>query len=493
MRLTDGANGYVTADAVRIVSGLGVPQVVEMDVAGYEHSIADGDTSPSLDDATDFGTVPATSNSVVHTFTILNTGNATLHLTGSPRVQISGDDAQDFTVVREPDFSVAPGGTTSFDVMFHPTDTGLRQATISLVDDDTSEPLYDFAVQGTGGTPGPLQVTIDDSGGGFLSVGEWASNPNSLAYQGGVRTSAAGSGNDRASWTFVGLAPGQYEAFATWVPFGNRATNAPFTVSNGDTTTYTTQVNQQQSAAAGNGTSLGTIAVTNGLLVVTLNDNANGYVVADSVTVVRQGVVPNVQPVVLLAHNAVMPQDVNADGLVSPLDALLVINSLLDAGSAGSGTSGISPQAATPSTSSASNATQYFLDVNGDGTVSPIDALLVINSLLDPAPQPAAATSSADDSSGSVAPQAATSSTADFPAVMAAVAVDQAMHQMSDSVDSDGATSIDPATVSELASVGAADSANAVLLTPALVQWSFAEDAGDAQEEDELDAALFAI
>lgn len=59
--------------------------------------------------------------------------------------------------------------------------------------------------------------------------------------------------------------------------------------------------------------------------------------------------------------------DVNADGFVSPIDALIVINHLNGgAGRAGAGEG---------------EPDKYFIDVNGDNALSPIDALLVINRL----------------------------------------------------------------------------------------------------------------
>lgn len=64
--------------------------------------------------------------------------------------------------------------------------------------------------------------------------------------------------------------------------------------------------------------------------------------------------------------NPLNPLDVNADTTVSPLDALLVINELNAAGGG--------PLAARP-------ATGAYVDVNGDKAVSPIDALLVLNEL----------------------------------------------------------------------------------------------------------------
>ena len=65
--------------------------------------------------------------------------------------------------------------------------------------------------------------------------------------------------------------------------------------------------------------------------------------------------------------NKIDRNDVNADGVVSPIDALIVINHL----NAGSG--------ATAGGEGESN--KYYIDVNGDNALSPIDALLVINRL----------------------------------------------------------------------------------------------------------------
>ncbi len=57
--------------------------------------------------------------------------------------------------------------------------------------------------------------------------------------------------------------------------------------------------------------------------------------------------------------------DVNGDGFVSPIDALIVINYLGGNRGAGEG----------------EDSKKYFVDVNGDNNLSPIDALLVINRL----------------------------------------------------------------------------------------------------------------
>ena len=381
MRLTDNANGYLTADAVRIVSGGVGSQTPEIDVAGYDHSIADDDNSPSLDDATDFSIVNVNSSSSLHEFKVTNTGNGPLHLGGSPRAD-HGAAAGDFSVVAYPDFTIAPGATGTFTVLFHPTVDGLREATISLLSDDADEAIYNFDIRGIGGSAAPSLVVMDDGDDGFVSAGQWASTNHQLAYGGDFLASAPGSGSDRAYWNFTNLGPGTYEVFANWIGAGNQATNAPFTVSNGNGVSFVTLVNQQNNSAGIHGTSLGTIVVNNGQLSVALSDNANGLVVADNIVITRLGAVDLIPPALPLAHNSVLPLDVNADGLVSARDALIVINALAAANASESALPQASPLAAT---SSATSISQYFKDVNGDGMITPRDALMVINYLLDPA------------------------------------------------------------------------------------------------------------
>jgi PKD repeat protein len=123
-----------------------------MDVQGSNVSIADGDSSPSTSDDTDFGSTDIASGTVDHTFTIRNTGSGDLSLTGSPtKVVLGGTNAADFTVTAQPTSPVASGGgTKTFVVRFDPSAVGLRTATISIANDDADENPYNFSIQGTG-------------------------------------------------------------------------------------------------------------------------------------------------------------------------------------------------------------------------------------------------------------------------------------------------------------------------------------------------------
>ena len=92
----------------------------EMDVQGNATSIADGDSTPSATDDTDFGTV-ATSGSTFNdnTFTIFNNGVDTLTLDAvvANRVLIGGANPGDFTVTVQPGSPIsAGGGSTTFTI-----------------------------------------------------------------------------------------------------------------------------------------------------------------------------------------------------------------------------------------------------------------------------------------------------------------------------------------------------------------------------------------
>ena len=144
----------------------------EMDVQGQGVSIPAGDTSPDIADDTDFGSIDVDGGTVSHIFTIENTGDADLILSGTPLVAVSGSHATDFTVTTDPSSPVAAsGGTTTFTVEFDPSGEGLRGATISIANNDSDENPYDFAIQGMGmNSAGPPPADFDGDGDTNISV-----------------------------------------------------------------------------------------------------------------------------------------------------------------------------------------------------------------------------------------------------------------------------------------------------------------------------------
>lgn len=151
---------------------------------GNDQSIVDDDTTPSASDDTDFGNTFIDGGTVTHTFTIYNTGNADLTLSGFPIVAMSGTNASDFTVMVQPTSPVASGGgSTTFTVEFDPSSEGFREAEVSIANNDSDENPYTFAIQGKGTSPADdfvitvqtdnpgasldTQFTIPTTGGGY--------------------------------------------------------------------------------------------------------------------------------------------------------------------------------------------------------------------------------------------------------------------------------------------------------------------------------------
>ncbi|MHC4192080.1 MAG: choice-of-anchor D domain-containing protein, partial [Planctomycetota bacterium] len=160
----------------------------EMEVLGNGQEIVDGDTTPSTVDFTDYGNV-SVGGSLTRTFTIRNTGGAALNLTGSPMVQIIGNS--DFTVAQPSSPVAANGGTTTFQIKFTPSGSGLKTATVWIANDDGDENPYDFSIQAVGIVsiqPQSLPYSQDFSGGQPGTAGGWeyySDNEGRIAVVGG--------------------------------------------------------------------------------------------------------------------------------------------------------------------------------------------------------------------------------------------------------------------------------------------------------------------
>jgi predicted Zn-dependent protease len=139
----------------------------------------------------------------------------------------------------------------------------------------------------------PPSGVVDDSQAGFSGTGTWTT-----AGGGGVDSeyvfaaaTTSSTPTATATWTTTGLASGTYDVQVTWVPYPNRADNAPFSIYDGTTLLKTVLVNQQASPSGpsyGGATylDLGAVTVSSGTLSVVLGNNADGYVIADAVRAV---------------------------------------------------------------------------------------------------------------------------------------------------------------------------------------------------------------
>ncbi len=122
------------------------PEVIQ----GNGVEIVSGDLTPNLADHTDFGGAKVIGETVARTFTILNTGDHPLQLTGSPQVAIGGLNPTDFAVTAQPESSLAAGASTTFQLTFDPTVSQTRSATVTLFVNGVAHRPSIFGIQGTG-------------------------------------------------------------------------------------------------------------------------------------------------------------------------------------------------------------------------------------------------------------------------------------------------------------------------------------------------------
>ncbi|MFN0112932.1 MAG: beta strand repeat-containing protein [Blastocatellia bacterium] len=194
----------------------------EINVKGNNTTIADGDTTPSTPDGTDFGAANIAGGTVMKTFTIENSGAGDLTLTGTPRVGLSGTNSADFSITTQPVSPVAAtNGTTMFVVSFDPSALGTRTATVNIFNNDENESPYNFAIRGTGcSAPGisvpPQSQTVCESSSVTFSV---TATGNGLSYQwrkGGVDIPGATSAIYTIASALAGDA-GNYDVIVTGI------------------------------------------------------------------------------------------------------------------------------------------------------------------------------------------------------------------------------------------------------------------------------------
>ena len=100
-----------------------------------------------------FGNVLLGTSSSIITLRIQNLGTADLHLDGAPKVAIGGSDAAMFVATIQPTSAIAPGGNSTFDIVFTPGSLGVKTATVTIENDDGDEDPYNFTLTGMGVAP----------------------------------------------------------------------------------------------------------------------------------------------------------------------------------------------------------------------------------------------------------------------------------------------------------------------------------------------------
>jgi hypothetical protein len=133
-----------------------VSSTPEINVRGNGTTIQSSNTVLSFADHTKFSSTSTAAGSTTRTYTIENTGNQALTIGD---ITLSGENASDFSITETPVSSVTGLGTTTFTVTFKPSAVGDRTATVSIVNSDSDESLYTFAISGYGFTPKNLTVS----------------------------------------------------------------------------------------------------------------------------------------------------------------------------------------------------------------------------------------------------------------------------------------------------------------------------------------------
>ncbi len=279
------ANGSYTAPLPTITEGACPVPAPEMDVQGNGQSIADGDTTATIADDTDFGSTNVGGTPVVHTFTISNTGDAALILSGSPAVTLA--TGTHFSVSTQPSSPVGSNSSTTFSVTFDPTGAGSLTDTVSIANDDSDENPYTFVISGTGIILPPTVTTdaataVSTEGATLNGTVNAHSDSTAVTFEYGTTASygtvvtadqsPVDANSDTAvSKAITGLAPN------TTYHYRVVGTNSADT-SNGDDMTFTTPANDPPVADAGTDQSVAPGAP------VTLDGSASSDPNSDSLT-----------------------------------------------------------------------------------------------------------------------------------------------------------------------------------------------------------------
>lgn len=161
------------------VSGSGIVNGPEIDV---QRPVGSSKASGSTDN---LGSVAFGVNLAL-TYTIANSGNQTLNLTGSPAVAISGASNCSAAVTTMPGTSVPAGINASFTVSYTVSGVGAFGFTITIASNDADEATYTINVNGTGGTLPDISVRLQSvtlADGGNANAGNMNVNtPASLTF-----------------------------------------------------------------------------------------------------------------------------------------------------------------------------------------------------------------------------------------------------------------------------------------------------------------------
>ena len=278
--LADSGDGYVVADAVRLEPM--PPPVADVNwsaggISGPSSVLAQVPFNLSRTYTVSGTALPGSFTITYYASTDAILGNGDDILLGSETLGSSNDTSVGSHSGSSPALVLSGGGTY---YLFARLDSG-----DAVLETDETNNIAQTAQPVT--VTGP--VVLDNGGPGYSETGSgWASW--AAGYNGGLGYHAAGSGSNTAAWQLAGLPVGSYTVQATWNAASNHASNASYSIYDGNTLLLTVRVDQRPapSGTLAGGVAfqnLATVQITSGTLRVVLSDNADGYIVADAVRV----------------------------------------------------------------------------------------------------------------------------------------------------------------------------------------------------------------
>ncbi|MBW4933396.1 golvesin C-terminal-like domain-containing protein [Marinobacter sp. F4206] len=326
--VNDDADGYVVADAVLFrevgisggeitddTDGDGIPDEWELSYGLDPNSAADADLDPDNDDMSnldEFLALTDPQNADTDGDGMMDGYEVSFGLDPSTD-DASGDldndgysNLEEYTAGTSPNDGTSLPDTTSVLVTWTTPTQRTDGSPLSESDIAQYELFYQLAVAGE-------EIVIDNESSNFMSSG---GGRTSSGYGGFIGSDYflmnPGSGETSAEWRVTNLAPDTtYELYAHWVSSGLRASNATYeyTYTHSSGTETTAEATVDQRVNGGSFQLLGSFTTNDGGLVVRIDNDADGYVVADAIKVNAKGASAQTQMIEPTGTNSYLVKD----------------------------------------------------------------------------------------------------------------------------------------------------------------------------------------
>ena len=291
MELSNAANGYVIADALRIVR-VGSGGSSDEGSSGQDDQGAGGDVPSQPEPGTLTLSVSDTSvtENVGEGATSGTVTRSGADFSRSLAVSLSSSDQSE---ARLPAMVTIPAGAASVTFLIDAVDDtvtdGPQTVLLTATAGGYTAADANLSVEDDIHVPPRAVVILDNMNPNCgATEGDWTLY-TAAGYGGSLGFAAQGGGEARGWCMASGLSGGDYVLSATWVPHANRATNVPFTVEVNGVEVAAGRFNQQVApndrwADGGMWEDLVTVSVPdNGSIRVEGSNDADGYVIADAV------------------------------------------------------------------------------------------------------------------------------------------------------------------------------------------------------------------